>query len=109
MSITLTDAQAETLEELWSNGYGSFGFLPHEQFTERDNRANGARRSMNALITKGLIVKDNNSTDGRGNHYYKILPTAADVYQEWQRKRSEQERKQWQKRRASGVVVTEDW
>lgn len=87
----LTDAQAETLEELWSNGYGSFGFLPHEQFTERDNRANGARRCMYALIKRGLIVKDGYTTDGRGNHYYKVTQEAADAYQQWQRRKLDKE------------------
>lgn len=86
-TIRLTDAQAETIEELWSNGYGSIGFLPHEQFTARDNRDNGARRCMYGLIKRGLIVKDGNTTDGRGNHYYKIAPEAADAYQDWQRRK----------------------
>lgn len=101
-TFTLTDAQAETLEELWGNGYGSFGFLPHEQFRERDNRANGARRSMRALIDKGLIVKDPTTTDGRGNHYYKIIPAATDAYQDWQRRKWDREIKQARVRRAVG-------
>lgn len=101
MTIRLTDAQAETIEELWSNGYGGMSFLPHEQFTERDNRANGARRCMRNMIKSGLIVQDN-ATDGRGDYYYKFVPGIADAYQDWQRRK-------WDQASKRTAVVDSDW
>lgn len=87
MTTKLTDAQAEVIEELWSNGYGSVGFLPHELFRERDNRANGMRRTLRGLIARGLAVKDERTTDGRGNYYYTLAPSVPELYQDWQRRK----------------------
>jgi len=106
MTIKITQAQAETIEELCSNGYGgSFGFLLHEQFTERDNRANGARRCMQTLIKRGLIVKDERTTDAKGNHYYLITKEATDAYQDYLRREWDQEAKRAVKRH----TADNDW
>jgi hypothetical protein len=106
MPPVITQAQAETLEELFDNSYGSLGFLPHEQFTERDNRANGARRCMYALIKRGLIVKDERTTDAHGNHYHIITPEAVEAYQAYMRREWEKEATRARKR---PVVAQENW
>lgn len=106
MPPIITQAQAETLEELFSAGYGSLGFLPHEQFTERDNRANGARRCMYALIKRGLIVKDGRTTDAHGNHYHIITQEAVNAYQAYIKREWDKEAK---RARTRPAIAQEDW
>lgn len=76
--IKLTAAQIETLGDLLRYGPDR-EFLPHEQFTARDNRDNGARRIMNELIRRGLIVPVN-AANRHGNRYHKISPELFQAY-----------------------------
>jgi hypothetical protein len=96
----LTEAQAEVFEELWSQGYGSLGFLPHEMFRERDNRANGMRRTMRNMIRAGLFAEDTRTTDGRGNHYHHFTQQVKDSYSAFQKRKWDQEARELAKSRA---------
>lgn len=87
----LTDAQAEVFEELWSTGHGTMGFLPHEMFRARDNRDNGMRRTLRAMIESGLFVADKRTTDAHGNHYYHFTDAAKAAYDAWQKRKWDRE------------------
>jgi hypothetical protein len=100
MAKPLTDAQAEVFEELWSTGYGSMGFLPHEMFRARDNRAKGMRRTMRNMIAAGLFAEDRRTTDAHGNHYYHFTDAAKDAYDAWQKRK-------WDREMARSLTVSE--
>lgn len=106
MIKSLTDAQAEVFEELWSCGYGSMGFLPHEMFRERDNRSNGMRRTMRGMIATGLFVKDERTTDALGNHYYNFTDMTKAAYDAWQKRKWDREMARARNRPADPLA---DW
>lgn len=101
--MKLTTAQAEVIEELHRFGDS---FLKHEVFTARDNRDNGARRTLTRLIDRGLITKTGYE-DGRGNPYYKLTPAALEAYQAWYAAEQDKQAAMYRQRRAAGVV--DDW
>lgn len=105
IATKLTLAQAEVIEEL--HRYGD-SFLTHEVFTTRDNRDNGARRTMRGLIGRGLIVKTGYE-DARGNPYYKLTPAALDAYQAWYAKEQDKQAEVYRQRRAAGIADDLDW
>jgi hypothetical protein len=79
----LTDAQAETLERLFSAHWDG-DFLPEEAFPARDNADNGARRCLKRLAAQGLLAMvGRQRSDGAIYFAYRLLPIAREAYQRW--------------------------
>lgn len=88
--VRLTDAQAETILELISGQWHTFSFGLHQPFTGSDNKSIGARRSLQQLVSKGLIVRDHGvegMENGRVFPVYQLTGDARNAALDWEMER----------------------